>query len=70
MRAAPPQRAQHARNHASRPEPDANSRPAAQLVTAAYEAAAVAQPGDRVLQDLLFGAYVRDALLVKQQQAR
>jgi N-terminal acetyltransferase B complex non-catalytic subunit len=40
-----------------------------QLATAAYEAAAAAQPGDRTLQDALFGAYVRDALLVKQQQA-
>ncbi len=41
-----------------------------QAVTAAYEAAAAAKPADPALQDALFGAYVRERQLVKQQQAR
>ena len=41
-----------------------------QAVTAAYEAAAAAKPTDPALQDALFGAYVRERQLVKQQQVR
>jgi hypothetical protein len=43
---------------------------APQAITAAYEAASAAKPADRALLEAVFGAYVREGHLVKQQQAR